>query len=306
MTCIPSRMKVATAIAIVLVACFASAAQAPEPDGAGVRPGTLPKSWRTGGPACDNMPEWEIHEYNPDLYIIRENGCVNFEKPFLYLFFGKEKALLIDTGAGETHVAETVSSVMQKWAQANHREAPPLIVGHSHSHDDHVAGDAQFTSLANATMVPLTVEGTRKFFGIAHWPQDAGHVDLGDRIIDVVPIPGHDVLSLAYYDRQTGILLTGDSLYPGRLYVIDFANFVASTDRLVRFTDGKVVTHILGCHVEEARTPYFDYKVGTKYQPDEHPLELGRGELLELDEALKHMKAPKRLAFREFTIWPMS
>ena len=58
-------------------------------------------------------------------------------------------------------------------------------------------------------------------------------------------------------------------------------------------------------HVEEARTPYLDYKVETKYQPDEHVLELGRGELLELDEALKHMKAPKRLAFRDFTIWPM-
>ena len=43
-----------------------------------------------------------------------------------------------------------------------------------------------------------------------------GRIDLGDRIIDVIPIPGHDVLSLAYYDRQTGILLTGDGLYPGR------------------------------------------------------------------------------------------
>jgi hydroxyacylglutathione hydrolase len=291
--------------AIVLLVCFSSGAQAPEPDGAGVRPGTLPKSWRTGGPACGDMPEWEIHPYNPDLYIIRENGCVNFEKPFLYLFFGKEKALLIDTGAGQTHVGETVSSVIRSWAERNHREQPQLIVGHSHSHDDHVAGDAQFVSHANTMMVPLTVEGTRKFFGIVRWPQDVGHIDLGDRMIDVIPIPGHDVLSLAYYDRQTGILLTGDSLYPGRLYVIDFSSFVASTERLVRFTDGKIVTHILGCHVEEARTPYLDYKVETKYQPDEHVLELGRGELIELNEALKHMKSARRVAFRDFTIWPM-
>jgi glyoxylase-like metal-dependent hydrolase (beta-lactamase superfamily II) len=251
------------------------------------------------------MPEWEIQPYNADLYIIRENGCVNFEKPFLYLFFGKDKALLIDTGAGKTHVTDTVSSVIQNWAQANHRDAPPLIVGHSHSHDDHIAGDAQLMARPNTTMVPLTVEGTRKFFGIARWPQDAGRIDLGDRIIDVIPIPGHDVLSLAYYDRQTGILLTGDSLYPGRLYVIDFPSFVASTDRLVRFTDQKIVTHIRGCHVEEARTPYLDYKVETSYQPDEHVLDLGRGELLELNEALKQMKSPKRLAFRDFTIWPM-
>jgi hypothetical protein len=47
-----------------------------------------------------------------------------------------------------------------------------------------------------------------------------------------------------------------------------------------------------------------DYKVGTKYQPDEHPLDLGRGQLLELNDALAHMKAPVRMAFRDFTIWP--
>jgi hypothetical protein len=75
----------------------------------------------------------EVHAYNPDLYILRENGCVNYEKPFLYLFFGSQKALLIDTGAGETHVAPAVSGVVDEWAARNHREPPPLIVGHSHS-----------------------------------------------------------------------------------------------------------------------------------------------------------------------------
>jgi hydroxyacylglutathione hydrolase len=278
--------------------------QAPEPNGGGVRAGTLPKAWRTGGPACGDAPEWEIHEYNPDLYILRENGCVNYEKPFLYLFFGRDKALLIDTGAGQTHVAATVSESIERWASANHRPALPLVVGHSHSHADHTAGDPQFRSRDNTTRVPLTVAGTQSFFGIAKWPEDIGKIDLGDRIIDVVPIPGHDVLSLAYYDRQTGVLLTGDSLYPGRLYVRDFPAFVASTRRLVTFTEGKIVTHLLGCHIEQTRTPYLDYKIGTKYQPDEHSLELGRGELLELADALSRMQKPARMAMRDFTIWP--
>jgi len=289
-------------IAAILAGCLWW--QAPQPNGGGVRAGTLPREWRTGGPTCGAAPEWQIHQYNPDLYILRENGCVNYEKPFLYLFFGRDKALLIDTGAGETHVAATVSESMEKWATANHRSALPLVVGHSHSHGDHVAGDPQFRSRSNTTMIPLTVAGTQSFFGIAKWPEDTGKIDLGDRIIDVVPIPGHDVLSLAYYDRQTGVLLTGDSLYPGRLYVRDFPAFVASTNRLVSFTEGKIVTHLLGCHIEQARTPYLDYKIGTKYQPDEHSLEMGRGELLELADALSRMKKPTRLAMRDFTIWP--
>jgi len=289
----------------LLLACGSYRAQAPQPDGGGVRAGELPMAWRTGGPTCGEAPEWEVHAYNPDLYILRENGCVNYEKPFLFLFFGSEKALLIDTGAaGETHVADAVSGVIDEWATRNHREPPPLIVGHSHSHDDHTAGDAQMRARANTTVVPLTVEATMKTFDIPHWPDGFGKIDLGGRIIDVFPIPGHDVLSLAYYDRQTGILHAGDSLYPGRLYVKDFPNFVASTARMVSFTEGKIITHIVGCHIEQSRTPYLDYKVGTKYQPDEHSLDMGRGELLELNEALQQMKTPVRKAFRDFTIWP--
>jgi glyoxylase-like metal-dependent hydrolase (beta-lactamase superfamily II) len=294
-------LRLCLSVAFVCGCCWA---QAPQPDGGGVRTGELPKSWRTGGPTCGDAPEWEIHAYNPDLYILRENGCVNYEKPFLYLFFGSEKALLIDTGAGETHVASAVSGVIDEWATRNHREPPPLIVGHSHSHDDHIAGDAQFRARANTTVVPLTVAATMQTFGIPHWPDGFGKIDLGGRIIDVFPIPGHDVLSVAYYDRQTGILDAGDSLYPGRLYVADFPAFVASTERMVRFTEGKIITHIVGCHIEQSRTPYLDYKVGTKYQPDEHSLDMGRGQLLELNEALAHMKAPVRMAFRDFTIWP--
>jgi hydroxyacylglutathione hydrolase len=289
---------------IFLLGCGCFHAQAPEPNGGGVRGGELPKSWRTGGPTCGDAPEWEIHAYNPDLYILRENGCVNYEKPFLYLFFGSEKALLIDTGAGETHVASAVSGVIDEWATRNHREPPPLVVGHSHSHDDHIAGDAQLRARPNTTVLALTVDATMKTYGIGKWPDASGKIDLGGRIIDVVPIPGHDVLSVAYYDRQTGILDAGDSLYPGRLYVHDFPAFVASTHRLVGFTEGKIVTHIIGCHIEQSRTPYLDYKVGTKYQPDEHSLDMGRGELLELNEALAHMSKPTRMAFRDFTIWP--
>src|SRR5215469_17046905 len=80
--------------------------QAPEPNGAGLERGSLPSQWITGGPDCSKIPQWQVHTYNPDLYILRESGCTNYEKPFLYLFFGLEHALLQDTGAGETNVGE--------------------------------------------------------------------------------------------------------------------------------------------------------------------------------------------------------
>lgn len=251
------------------------------------------------------VPDWQVHEYNPDLYILRESGCTHYEKPFLYLFFGSERVLLEDTGSGDSEATAVVQEVIGKWLRRNHQSSIPLVVAHSHSHDDHTAGDPRFRKLPNTTIVPLTVTGTQEFFGIKNWPEDAGQIDLGGRVLDVIPIPGHDKLSVAFYDRQTGILHAGDSLYPGRLYISDFAEFRKSTQRLVDFTRGKVVTHIVGCHIEQTRTPYSDYPIGSMYQPDEHSLELSRAHLLELNEALEEMKEhPVRLVMRDFTIWP--
>ena len=284
-------------------------AQAPQPNGGGVRAGSLPAKWITSE-NCVEVPDWQVHAYNDDFYILRQSGCISYEKPFLYLLFGKEKALLEDTGAPPSDAARVVSDVIAKWLKRKNRASIALIVAHSHGHGDHVAGDAGFQglpnmALSNITMGPLTVEGTREFFGIEKWPEGIGHVDLGERVLDVIPIPGHHALSLAFYDRETGVLLTGDSLYPGRLYVQDFPAFVRSTERLVEFTKGKIVAHILGTHIEQTAGQYKDYVVGTKYQPEEHELALSRGSLLELEEALHGMgDKPARMAMRDFTVWP--
>jgi glyoxylase-like metal-dependent hydrolase (beta-lactamase superfamily II) len=280
-------------------------AQAPEPNGAGLERGTFPSQWITGGPDCSKIPKWQVHAYNPDLYILRESGCTNYEKPFLYLFFGQERALLQDTGAGDTNVAEIVNRTIAEWCRRNHRKPVPLVVAHSHGHDDHTSGDAQFAGKPNVTVVPLSIEGTQKAFGIQRWPTDIGAIDLGGRVLDVIAIPGHDTLSVAFYDRRTGILLAGDSLYPGRLYIHDLPAFTESIQRLVNFTQDKLVAHVLGCHIEESKAPFLDYPIGTSYQPDEHVLELSHAHLTELNEALKAMAGrPVRYALRDFTIWP--
>ena len=282
-----------------------SRAQAAQPDGAGVRPGVLPKAWLPGGPKCIEMPEFQIHEYNEDFYILRQSGCSNYEKPFVYLLFGKDKALLLDTGAGKTDIARVVTTIISKWLVRNKREAIPLIVAHTHAHGDHTAGDEQLKSLPNTTLIAPNLNAVQSFFGIKNWPEEIVQYDLGDRILDAIPIPGHEATCIAIYDRQTAVLFTGDTLYPGRLYVGDPTQFIHSIQRLVDFTNNKIVTHILGNHIENTRTPYLDYRIGTIYQPDEHTLELGRGELLELNEALRQMNGKlRRMAMRDFTIWP--
>jgi glyoxylase-like metal-dependent hydrolase (beta-lactamase superfamily II) len=126
-------------------------------------------------------------------------------------------------------------------------------------------------------------------------------------VLDVLAIPGHQPASIAIYDRRTGVLLTGDTFYPGRLYVRDTAAFARSIDRLAQFARTHQVTHFLGAHIENSRTPYRDYPVGTVDQPEEHGLDLSRTELLELDSTVRAMRGRMtRTPLRDLTIWPLS
>jgi glyoxylase-like metal-dependent hydrolase (beta-lactamase superfamily II) len=297
--------RAAMTLACLSAIVWSTGAKASEPDGAGVRQGILPRSWQASGPHCQDTPRFQVEAYNDDLYILRESGCSNYEKPFLYLLFGRDKALLLDTGAGKTDVDVVVKGIVDDWLNRNGRDSIALIVAHTHAHGDHIAGDNQLRNLPHATIVAPNAVAVQAFFKFHNWPMEASDYDLGQRVLDIIPIPGHEASSIAIYDRQTGILFSGDTLYPGRLYVGDASAFTLSVQRLVDFTRGKTIAHILGNHIEQTRTAYLDYPVGTVYQPEEHSLELGRAHLLELNEALREMNGKvSRMAFRDFTIWP--
>jgi hydroxyacylglutathione hydrolase len=261
-------------------------------------PGVLRARWTPDSGDCAGVPPFFVHEYNRDFLILRQSGCTHFEKPFLYLILGAREAMLVDTGAGGADVSPVVAAL---------RRGLPLLVVHTHGHADHVSGDAPFRGREGIRLVDGSREATAAFFGLPEWPEGTAQYDLGDRVLDIFPIPGHDPDSIAIYDRRTGILLAGDVLYPGRLYVRDGDAFRRSVDRLVAFTAASEVTHILGCHIENTATPFVDYPEGTTHQPDEHALELGRAHLLELQAALREMPGDivqRRL--RDFTIWPVA
>ena len=266
----------------------------------------MPNTWYAGGPTCDGRPAFRVHEYGPGFFVLRQPACTNYEKPFLYLLIGQSRALLLDTGAGGIAVAEPVDSILDAW-RATHGGGPrELVVAHSHAHGDHVAGDGQFRGRVGVTLVERDTVSVRAFFGFSAWPTDVVPFDLGGRVLDVVAIPGHEAAGLAFYDRATAVLLTGDTFYPGRLYVRDTAAFAASTARLVAFTASRPVSAILGTHIEQARTPFTDYPVGTRDQPDEDHLELSRAELVTLDSAVRAMRGRfTRTRLPRFTVWPL-
>jgi hypothetical protein len=106
-------------------------------------------------------------------------------------------------------------------------------------------------------------------------------------------------------DRRTGLLLTGDTFYPGRLYVRDTAAFATSVHRLAEFATHHTISHILGTHIENTDVPGRDYVIGTVDQPHEHALALTVGNLITLDSAVTSMRGRVvRTVLPDFTIWP--
>jgi hydroxyacylglutathione hydrolase len=266
--------------------------------------------WINGSADCkkNTDPPIQVVQYNYNTWILRENKCVNYEAPFMFLFLGHKKALLMDAGAtfseAKFPLRATVDSLVNNWEKTSHNQVE-LVVAHTHSHGDHTAGDVQFKNNPNTTVVGLKVEDVESYFKIENWPQQTSKIDLGDRVMEIIPIPGHHKTCIAVYDNETKILLSGDSFYPGRLYVNDWKAFKASTQRLVDFTSAHKISCILGNHIEMTKTPGKDYPIGTTFQPDEHVLPLTVKDLLLLNQALiKLGDKPAREVHDDFIIYP--
>jgi hydroxyacylglutathione hydrolase len=259
-------------------------------------------------PKRETEPLLQVHEVDPDTYLIRQSKVATYEAPFLYLLFGTDRALLLDTGAvadpAVMPVRDCVDGLVAAWLARQPRDGYELVVAHSHSHGDHVAGDGQFADRPLTTVVGTDVDSVRRFFGFDSWPAQIVTFDLGGRRLEVTGIPGHHAASVAIVDPQTGFLLTGDTVYPGRLYVNDMPAFVDSLERLVGLCDTREISNVMGCHIEMTTTPGRDYPVGTRYQPDEPPLQLTVRQLRDVAAAAAAVAArPGAHSFDDFVIF---
>ncbi|MGW9687023.1 MBL fold metallo-hydrolase [Flagellimonas sp. 2504JD1-5] len=268
------------------------------------------QNWIHGSENCEDNtdPPIQVVKYNSNTWILRQNKCTNYEAPFMFLFFGEDKVLLMDTGAtkdDETFpLYKTVKQIINDWSEK--KGEVELIVAHTHKHGDHHAADGQFEGKPNTTVIGLEVEDVTNFFNLSNWPNEIVDFELGKRIMKIIPIPGHQASSIAVYDTSTKILLTGDTFYPGRLYVKDWNTFKMSIERLVKFTDNNEISTILGNHIEMTQTPGVDYPIETIYQPKEHQLPLGVLTLKELSNALTKLgDKPTKEVHDSFIIYPI-
>ena len=269
----------------------------------GPAPGDLAFRWIHGSvcAARNSDPRIQVLAYNEDTYILRENPCIDWQAPFTYLLFGNRGALLIDTGAtaNAQHypLRATVDAIISRWCSIRGRTSHPLTIVLTSAQDTaQNQGLLQFAARAQTTLMPSGLPAIKNFFGLSSsspgstttWPSGSATLDLGGRIVDVLPTPGTHIDGLSFYDRYNAMLHTGDLLYPGRIQIANDKDYIASLARLQRWSETHPVKWVLGGHVEMMFVPGRAYPRFANYRPFEHVLQL---EPALIQDALDHATA---------------
>jgi hydroxyacylglutathione hydrolase len=279
---------------------------------AGLAAGLNDKVWNRGAADCSTNqdPAIEVFQFDRDTYVLRQNKCVHFEAPFIYVLFGEHTVFVQDTGAsadpGQFPLYEVVQKIVAQHDRPAGAEHWRFLITHSHSHGDHTAGDAQFRGKPGVTLIEPDGDAVRDYFKLTDWPEGSATIDLGARQLEVLPAPGHQDESIAVYDARTGWLLTGDTVYPGLLYVKDWNSYRATIRRLAEFAGTRRVSAIMGTHIEMSRVPGQVYPRGSTFQPDETSLLLTVEDLAGLDQSLQRAGAkPQQITLTKFVVTPV-
>jgi len=201
------------------------------------------------------LPEawFEVYKVAPGVFAIYEPH--QWEEVISYLILGEKRALLFDTGMGIADIKKVVDALTTL----------PVSVLNSHTHNDHVGGNWEFSDIygmntdftrmnakgstadAQAEIVPGAICGplpagfdpksyATRPFRIKGWLHDGDVFDLGGRTLLVLATPGHTPDAVSLLDRKNGLLFTGDTFYPGPIFLYrpetELDAYVASVKRL--------------------------------------------------------------------------
>ena len=146
---------------------------------------------------------YQIVQVNQNTWRIEDNGVR------VFLLAGEDKALLIDSGMQLTNardIAESLTSL-------------PVELLNTHADMDHTGSNEQFDSFY---MHPAEEANYRRSGkgGRLIPVQDGDELDLGNRKLRIIHLPGHTPGSIAVLDTASRVLISGDPVQEhGRIFM---------------------------------------------------------------------------------------
>ena len=210
---------------------------------------------------------FEVYKVAPAVFAIYEPH--QSEETIGYLIVGQQRALLFDTGMGISDVKSVTAQLTQL----------PVVVLNSHTHDDHVGGNWQFDTVygMDTDFTRKSAQGSRaaaqeeigsgqicgtlpkgfdpaayatRPWKITKFMHDGDRIDLGGRSLTIIATPGHTPDAISLFDAANGLLFTGDTYYPGTIWIYapetNLAAYDASIRRLAALAPQ--VRMVLGAH----------------------------------------------------------
>ena len=173
----------------------------------------------------DPMSNEKIIQINRNTWRIEEQG-VRF-----FLLAGREKALLIDSGMN-IHNARDIAESLTKL---------PVSLLNTHSDRDHIGSNSQFDRFY---MHPAEEAHYRESGGSGDIipVKDGDIIDLENRKLKIIDLPGHTPGSIAVLDIENRVLISGDPIQEnGRIFMFgphrNMRDYIQSLEKLEQFRD---------------------------------------------------------------------
>ena len=144
----------------------------------------------------------EVIKINDSTWRIEDDG-VRF-----FLLCGSEKAALVDSGMNTPDARQIAEGLTDL----------PLILINTHADPDHISGNGAFEEFY---MSPAEEGNYRDHNGKGKIlpVKEGDEIDLGSRTLLIIDIPGHTPGSIAILDREYRVLISGDSVEDGNVFM---------------------------------------------------------------------------------------